>query len=106
MLDHMILHFGHGVADGDVVVQQLPVAASIPLGEGRKLLGDGVEETDDDADRCCLHVVAELVDGGLVRNAVVAVELHLFPDSKQDGGEHEDCGPVLESVTAVHARVE
>lgn len=106
MLDHMILHFCHGITDRGVVVEELPVPSCIPFGEGRKLLGDGVEETDNDTHWSSFHVTAELVNRSLIRHTVVAVELHLFPDSKEDGGKHEDSWPILEAITAVHAGVE
>jgi len=105
MLRNMLFHFSHGFAYSDVVVQELTVSSSIPFSEGRKLLGDGVEETNNDTHWCGLHVATELVDSSGVRNTVVAVELHFFPDGKEDGGEHENCGPVLESVTTVHTGV-
>lgn len=106
MLDHMILHFRHGITDRHVVVEELSMAPGIPFGERGELLRDSVEEANDDSNWCGFHVIAELVDRGLVGHAVMAIELHLFPDSQQDGGEHEDRGPVLESVAAVHAGVE
>jgi len=105
MLDHMILHFRHGITDSDIVVEELTMSSCIPFSERGKLLGDGVEETNDDTDWGSFHVVAELVNSSRIGNTVVAIELHLFPDSKEDGGKHEDRGPVFEPVTTVHAGV-
>ncbi len=106
MLDDMLAHFSHGLADSGVVVEQLAVSPSVPLGEGGELLRNGVEEPDNDADGHRLHVATELLDSDRVGNAVVAVELNLLPDGEEDGGEHEDGGPVLQALTAVDARVE
>ena len=82
------------------------MSSGLPLSESRQLLGDGMEETDDDTDGSGLHIVAELVDGSGVWNTVTRIELHLFPDSQENGGEHEDRGPVLEPITTVHAGVQ
>lgn len=106
MLGDMFPHFSHGLADGNVIVQELTVSSSLPLGESRQLLGDGVEEADDNTNGSRLHVIAELVHGRSVRDAVVAVELHLLPDSEEDGGDHKDRRPVLQTVATVDARVE
>lgn len=106
MLGNMFPHFSHGLTDGDVVVEKLAVSSSLPFGEGGKLLRDSMEETDDDADRSCLHVVAELGDSSGVGYTVMAIKLHLFPDSEEDGGDHEDRRPVLQTITAVHTGVE
>jgi len=105
MLDNMILHFRHGITDSDVVVEELTMSSCIPFGERGKLLGDGVEETNNDTNWSGFHVIAELINSSRIRNAVVAIKLHFFPDSKEDGGKHEDRGPVLEPVTTVHAGV-
>ena len=105
MFGDMFSHFSHGLTDGDVVVEKLTVSSGLPFSEGRKLLGDGVEETDNDTNWGGLHVVAELVYGGLVGDTVMAVELHLFPDGEENGGDHEDRRPILQSVSAVDARV-
>lgn len=106
MLDDVLADLGHGLADGDVVVQQVAVLGGVPVHEGGQLLGDGVEQADNDADGSGLHVAAELVDGSGIGHAVVAVELHLLPDGKQDGSQHEDGGPVLEALTAVDTGVQ
>nr|POE47236.1 hypothetical protein CFP56_00568 [Quercus suber] len=103
---HVTLDLGQGVTDGGVGVEKVVVFARVPLLEAGQLGGDGLEEADDDADGRRLHVLAELVDGLLVRDAVVAVELHLLPDGEQDGGEHEDGGPVLELVARVDRAVQ
>lgn len=102
----MILHFGHGITNCDIVVEELAMTSGIPFSEGRKFLRDGVEEANDDTHGSGFHVVAELVHRSLIRDTVMAIELHLFPDGKEDGGEHEDGGPVLETVTAVNAGVQ
>jgi len=106
MLCDMFPHFGHSLTDGDIVVEELTVSSRLPFREGRELLGDGVEETNNDTDGGCLHVVAELVDSSSVGDSVVAIELHLFPDGEKDGGDHEYGGPVLEPIAAIHARVQ
>lgn len=102
----MLSHFSHSLADGDVVVKKVAVLAGVPVGEGRELLGDGVEETNNDSNRGCLHVGAELVHSDGVGDTVVAVELHLLPHGEQDGGNHEDGRPVLHLLTAVDTRVQ
>lgn len=38
MLSHMILHFGHGITDSDVIVEKLAMPSCIPFSEGRQLL--------------------------------------------------------------------
>lgn len=105
MLGHMFPHFGHRITHCNVVVEELSVSAGIPIREGWKLLRDGVEETNDDTNGGGLHVGTEFVDGSSVWNPVMAIELHLFPNSKENGGNHEDGGPVLESIAAVYAGV-
>lgn len=96
----------HGLTNGRVVVEQLAVASGIPLSESGQLLRNSVEQADDDADRNGLHVGAELVDRDGIRHTVVAIELHLLPDGQENGRQHEDGGPVLETISAVHARVQ
>jgi len=86
---------GQRVADGWVRAKNVVVLGSVPLLKAGQLGGDSLEEADDDTDWSGLHVIAELVDSLLIRNTVVAVELHLLPDGKKDGGQHEDLWPVL-----------
>jgi len=105
MLGYMFPHLSHGLTDSDVIVEKLTVSSCLPLGECRKFLRDGVEETNDDTNWGSLHVVAELIDGSSVGNSVMAIELHFFPDGEKDRGNHEDRGPVLQSVSAVYAGV-
>lgn len=106
MLEDMLSNFGHGLADGNVIIKQLTVPASIPLREGGQLLRDGVEEANNDTNRSRLHVITELVNSDGVRHTVVAVELDLLPDSQEDRSQHEDGRPVLETLSAVDGRVE
>lgn len=105
MLGDMFPHFRHRLTDGNVVVEKLAMPPCFPLSEGRKLLRDGVEETDNDTNWSCFHVIAELVNGRSIRDTVMAVKLHLFPDGEEDRGDHENRGPVLQSVTTVDARI-
>jgi len=105
MLCHMIPHFSHGITNSDVVVEELTMSSCLPLSECWKLLGDGVEKTNNHTDRSGLHIVTELVDDSRIGNTVVAVELHLLPDGKKNRSEHEDRRPVLEPVTAVYTGV-
>ena len=54
----------------------------IPFTECRELLGDGLEETNDDTNWGRLHVIAELVDGGSVLedvsvDAIMTLEFNL-----------------------------
>ena len=97
---------GQRIADSWVRAKNVVVLGSVPLLEARKLGGDGLEEANDDTDRSGLHVITELVDSLLVRNAVVAVELHLLPDGQENGGQHEDGWPVLELVARVDRAVQ
>lgn len=105
MLEDMLSNFSHGLADGNVIIKQLTMSASIPLREGGQLLRDGVEEANNDTNRSRLHVITELVDSDGVRHTVMAVELDLFPDSQEDGSQHEDGRPVLETLATVNGRV-
>lgn len=73
---------GQRIADSWVGAKNVVVLGSVPLLEAGQLGGDGLEEADDDTDWGGLHVITELVDSLLIRNAVVAVELHLFPDGQ------------------------
>lgn len=41
--EDVLPHFSHRLTDSDVVVEELAVPPSIPLGEGGKLLGNGME---------------------------------------------------------------
>ncbi|KAI6775325.1 hypothetical protein HG530_002083 [Fusarium avenaceum] len=102
----MLSYFSHSLANRGVVVKKVTVLAGIPVGEGGELLGDGVEETHNNTNRCCLHVGTELVDSDRVGDTVVAVELHLLPDGQEDGGNHEDGRPVLHLLTTVDTRVQ
>jgi len=95
VLVDVLPHFGQRVADSCVGAEQLVVLAGIPLLQARQLGRDSLEQTNDDANGSLLHVIAELVDSLLVHHTVVAVELHLLPDGKKDGGQHEDLWPVL-----------
>jgi hypothetical protein len=99
-------NLGHGIADSRVRVEQVVVFPRIPLSEGGELLGDGREETNNDTNRCALHLAAELVDGTKVRDTVVAVELNQLPDCEEDSSEHEDGRPVLQLVATVDRLVE
>src|SRR5688572_29633361 len=65
-----------------------------------------MEKADDNTDRGCLHVIAELIDSGLVGDTVVAIKLNLLPNGEQDGSEHEDSWPVLHLLSAIDAGVE
>lgn len=105
MLGDMFPHLGHGITDCDVVVEELAVSSSIPVGEGRELLRDGVEESDNNTNGCCFHIRAEFIDSGRIRNTIMAIELHLFPDSEKNGRQHEDGRPVLETVATVNTGV-
>lgn len=106
MLDDMLSHLGHGITDSDIVVKQVAVLTGVPVGEGWELLRDGVEEAHNNTDRGGFHVVAELVHRHGVGDAVVAVKLHLFPHSQEDGSQEEDGGPVLHLLAAVDTGVE
>jgi len=105
MLCDMSPHFSHGFTDSDIVIKKLAMSSSVPFGERGKLLRNGVEEADDDSYRCGLHVIAELVDGSWIGYTVMAIKLHLLPNSEKDGGKHEDRGPVLKSIAAVDTGV-
>lgn len=113
---------GHGLADIRVGGKQLVVLASLPVSESGQLLGNSLEKADDDTDRGRLHVVAELVDSrdvlrstlvisiakntvGTYWNTVVAVKLHLLPNSEENCSQNEDSRPVLEPITTVHTGV-
>lgn len=74
----------------------------IPFQEGGKLLGDGLEEANDDTDWSRLHIVAKFLDNGIVWYSVVAIKLHAFPNAQQNRGENKDCRPVLELVATVN----
>ena len=102
----MTLDLSQSVTDSRVGAEELVVLSSVPLLKTRQLGGDGLEEANDDTDRRGLHVIAELVDGLLIRDTVVAVELHLLPDGEKNGSQHEDRGPVLELVTGVDRAVQ
>ena len=106
MLGYVSSHFSHRLADCNVVVEKLTMSASVPIGESRKFLAYGVEETHNDTNWSGLHIAAELVDSSSVGYTVVAVELHLFPNSKEDGGNHKNRWPVLQSVATVDAGVQ
>ena len=106
MLNDVLPHFGHGLTDGHVVVENVSVLLSIPVDEVGELLGNGVEEANDNTDRCRFHVLAELVDRNRIGHAVVAVELHLLPDGKKNGRQHEDGGPVLQPLSAIYTGVQ
>lgn len=106
MLDDMLPHFGHGITDRSIVVKQVAVLTGVPVGEGGKLLRDGVEETHNNTNRGGFHVAAELVHRHRVRDTVVAVELHLFPHGEENRGQEEDGGPVLHLLAAVDTRVQ
>lgn len=101
MLGDVVLHFGQCVTDGIVRAEQVVMLVSVPFHETGELLADGLEKSDNDADRCAFHVIAKLVDSRLVGGTVVSVELHLFPHGKEDGRQHEDCWPVLELLATV-----
>jgi hypothetical protein len=49
-----------------------------------------------------LHFAAEFLDRTLVRDAVMLIELHHFPDSKDESSQHEDGGPVLLLAASIH----
>lgn len=82
------------------------VLPRVPFLQTGQLGGDGLEEANNHTDRRGLHVFAKLVDSALVRYAVVAVELHLFPDGQENGGKHENCRPILQLVARVHRAVQ
>lgn len=62
----MITDFGQRIAHGRIGVEQIVMLARIPLVESWELLRDGLEETYNDPNWCCLHVVAELLHGDSV----------------------------------------
>lgn len=97
----MSADLGHGITDSWIGLKELVMLTSVPVKESRKLLGDGRKEANNDANRGALHLASELVDGCLVGDAVIAVELNELPDSEENGGKHEDGGPVLQLVSAI-----
>ena len=100
---YVVANLRHCVADIGIGGQQVMMLARIPLHERGQLLGDGLEQSNDHPDRCCLHVAAELVDGGSVGYTVVAIKLYALPNGKKYGCEDEDRGSILELVAAVDA---
>ena len=99
-------NLGHSITDGLVGVQDMMMLAGIPLHKGGELGAHGLEKTNNNTDGSALHLGAELLDGVLVGNTVVAVKLHLLPDEQENDGEHEDGGPVLQLLTGVDRRVQ
>ena len=50
--NNMVSYFGHCITHGSIRAQDLVMLLAIPLAEGRKLLGNGGEEANDDPDGC------------------------------------------------------
>lgn len=66
MFGDVLLNFSHGIANVGVGVENLMVLLGVPVGEGWKFLGNGLEKTNNDTNWSALHVVAELVNGSRV----------------------------------------
>jgi hypothetical protein len=59
VLSDMLAHFGHGVAHVNIGVQQMVVLVRFPVREWRKLLRDGLEETNNNTNGSGLHIIAK-----------------------------------------------
>jgi len=99
---YVIPDFTHCIAYIRVRVEKVVMFRSIPFGESGELLRDSLEEANNDTNRGRFHVRTELVNSSAIWYPIVTVELHLFPDSEQDGGEYENSRPILELITTVH----
>ncbi len=80
----MLSNFRHSAANVGIRRQQGVMLGRVPFQEGRQLLRDGLEQTNHHAHWSGFHIVAEFVDGGVVRDPEVAIELHAFPHRQQD----------------------
>lgn len=102
---YVLADLRHCVADVGIRSQQVMMLGGIPLQERWQLLGYRLKQSDNHANWCCLHVIAELVDSRRIRHPVVTIELHALPDGKKYCGKYEYRRPVLEFVAAVDTRV-
>jgi len=82
MLLNVMSDFCHRLADVRIGSKQVMMFACLPISESWQLLGDGLEETNNNTDRSRFHISAKLVNSRNIRNTVMTVELHFLPDSK------------------------
>lgn len=122
MANDMILDLIHCNHHSRIIVEQMVMFPRIPFTEGWQLLGNSLEQTDDNTNRGGLHVIAKLVDYGSVlkksvkmrdpgqkktyRNTVVTVKQHHLPDRKKNRCKQEYRRPVFEFVFTVDTRIE
>lgn len=59
----MVANFSHCLTYVKVRIEKLVVLAGVPIRESRELLGNGLEETNNDTNRGGFHIVAEFVHG-------------------------------------------
>jgi hypothetical protein len=57
---------GHRITHGRVGVQEVMMFVGVPFAEGRKLLRNSLEESNNDTNRSRLHVSAEFIHCGSV----------------------------------------
>lgn len=66
VLGDVLPDFGHGVADVGVGVEDVMVLLGVPVGESGELLGDRLEEANNDTHWSALHVMAELLNSSSI----------------------------------------
>lgn len=71
MACHMVSDFRQGLTHRRVRVQYVVVFSRIPFTQRRQFLGNGSEQTNDDANGSRFHVIAELGDNRGILNARV-----------------------------------
>jgi len=67
----------------------------VPFNERWQLLGNSLEETNYNANGGGLHIVAELIHGSVVRDTVVAVELHALQTARRTDAKMKMVGQFL-----------
>lgn len=71
MLRNMLADLGHRVANIGVRVEQVMMLLRFPVGEGRELLRDRLEQANNDPNWGRLHIMAELLHSDSVLETLV-----------------------------------
>lgn len=62
MKEHTVANFLHGAANGGIGAEDGMMLVSLPLTQGRELLGNGAKEASNHSNWRAFHVVAELLN--------------------------------------------
>lgn len=94
----MFANLCQGIAYIRVGAQQIMVFVGFPFLERRKFLRYRGEETNDDTDRCGLHVVAEFADNLLILSIISGVNEKHTESLQESDSDSQIASPPIRQV--------